>query len=285
MRPVLKACVAVLPCLLMAEPAAAQSSLLRDALERATGKAVQEGINKALKTPAPKSSTQAKANTQVSPKRRQAMQDQQALNDLGFDAGPVDGIPGRRTANAVRAFQRANGFPETGTLTNAQRDRLYRRSGGIPAEVLTVIPSIIGTTTDRRRNDAGSNQGTAALTGAGGQSDVLTAPEDRSEAREERVRARQNSIITRENATTSNGIANDKGDRASRRALQAEERRKAIDAFEARETARGGTATATKDRATTSSGSAAKEAAAAAAETRGELRCRLRAGDDAACNQ
>ncbi len=54
-------------------------------------------------------------------KREAAMELQRSLNTLGFDAGPVDGLPGRRTAAAVRAFQASRGFPVTGELTSLQR--------------------------------------------------------------------------------------------------------------------------------------------------------------------
>ncbi len=39
---------------------------------------------------------------------------QRALTERGFDASPVDGLPGRRTTQALRDFQKANGIPETG---------------------------------------------------------------------------------------------------------------------------------------------------------------------------
>ncbi len=42
---------------------------------------------------------------------------QARLAALGFDPGPVDGLPGRRTADAVRAYQRHAGEPETGVVT------------------------------------------------------------------------------------------------------------------------------------------------------------------------
>src|SRR5262249_30720860 len=41
---------------------------------------------------------------------------QQALNDRGYNAGPVDGQWSAATQDAVKRFQRASGLPETGEL-------------------------------------------------------------------------------------------------------------------------------------------------------------------------
>ena len=41
---------------------------------------------------------------------------QQALNDKGYSAGPVDGQWGPSTENAVRRFQQASDLPQTGEL-------------------------------------------------------------------------------------------------------------------------------------------------------------------------
>lgn len=39
---------------------------------------------------------------------------QQALNGLGFDAGPVDGISGKRTRGAINKYQESRGLPASG---------------------------------------------------------------------------------------------------------------------------------------------------------------------------
>ena len=39
---------------------------------------------------------------------------QAALDDLGFDPGPADGLLGPATRGAIRAFQEANDLPVTG---------------------------------------------------------------------------------------------------------------------------------------------------------------------------
>jgi hypothetical protein len=41
---------------------------------------------------------------------------QQALNDKGYNPGPVDGQWGPNTEDAVRRFQQASGLPQTGEL-------------------------------------------------------------------------------------------------------------------------------------------------------------------------
>lgn len=50
---------------------------------------------------------------------------QQRLNDLGFDAGPADGVPGNRTRQAIQSFQASVGHDITGELTPEQTALLY----------------------------------------------------------------------------------------------------------------------------------------------------------------
>ncbi len=53
-------------------------------------------------------------------------QAQQALNDMGYDAGPADGAMGPRTANALREFQAERGIPVTGRLDATTQAELQR---------------------------------------------------------------------------------------------------------------------------------------------------------------
>lgn len=56
---------------------------------------------------------------------RQAIQ--QSLNEKGFPVGTPDGIFGRKTEAAIRAWQESIGQPPTGTLTAGQEDLLLGR--------------------------------------------------------------------------------------------------------------------------------------------------------------
>jgi Tfp pilus assembly protein PilF len=50
---------------------------------------------------------------------------QAKLNGLGFDAGPVDGIPGRKTRSALKSFQEINDLPVTGNPDEITLQRLF----------------------------------------------------------------------------------------------------------------------------------------------------------------
>ncbi len=55
---------------------------------------------------------------------------QQALQALGIDPGPVDGLAGPLTAAAVAAFQAASGLPATGEVDEATRAALAAALAG-----------------------------------------------------------------------------------------------------------------------------------------------------------
>ncbi len=54
---------------------------------------------------------------------------QRLLAALGFDPGPADGVAGRRTRAAVRAYQRATGLPETGVIDESLLASLRSAAG------------------------------------------------------------------------------------------------------------------------------------------------------------
>jgi peptidoglycan hydrolase-like protein with peptidoglycan-binding domain len=51
---------------------------------------------------------------------------QRSLNSKGYDCGPVDGIMGTRTRQAIRSFQRDQGLPVDGIAGPATRERLSK---------------------------------------------------------------------------------------------------------------------------------------------------------------
>ena len=66
-------------------------------------------------------------STSTDPKKPNAQytrEAQQLLTDLGYDPGPVDGDYGRRTADAVRAFQKAQGIVVDGWISRSLVDAL-----------------------------------------------------------------------------------------------------------------------------------------------------------------
>ena len=61
--------------------------------------------------------------------RDQSLALQRRLNELGFDAGEPDGIPGSRTKAAIRAFQREAGLPQDGHPSADLLEQLARFEG------------------------------------------------------------------------------------------------------------------------------------------------------------
>jgi len=55
---------------------------------------------------------------------------QTLLAERGYEPGPADGVPGRRTADAIRAYQKDAGLPETGVADQALRDNLNAAKAG-----------------------------------------------------------------------------------------------------------------------------------------------------------
>lgn len=73
---------------------------------------------------APAAPAAQRAPAQPSAARQAAMDLQSALNNFGFDAGPVDGRPGNKTRAAVASYQGTLGHPQTGEITAVERQLL-----------------------------------------------------------------------------------------------------------------------------------------------------------------
>ena len=54
---------------------------------------------------------------------------QRLLNEMGFNAGPVDGVAGRKTRAAVRLFQEGADLPMTGQITDGFIQNVYLAAG------------------------------------------------------------------------------------------------------------------------------------------------------------
>lgn len=70
-------------------------------------------------TAAPRKSTGMSAA-----QRQQNREMQSALNSFGFNAGTVDGVPGRKTREAISGYQGYMGYPVTGRLNDWERQTL-----------------------------------------------------------------------------------------------------------------------------------------------------------------
>lgn len=64
----------------------------------------------------PAGQTKAQSGQQEAATHEDTRQVQQALKDAGFEPGPVDGILGPRTREALRNFQTANNLQATGEV-------------------------------------------------------------------------------------------------------------------------------------------------------------------------
>ena len=65
---------------------------------------------------------------------------QSKLAQLGFDPGTTDGILGRHTIAAIKAFQKKSGLPETGALDSATQAKL---AIGAPAPQVAQVTTVI----------------------------------------------------------------------------------------------------------------------------------------------
>jgi len=54
---------------------------------------------------------------------------QRLLNQMGYNAGPVDGVPGRKTRAAISLYQEGADLPVTGMMTDSLQARIYADAG------------------------------------------------------------------------------------------------------------------------------------------------------------
>lgn len=65
---------------------------------------------------------------------------QQRLSALGYNVGTIDGIFGAKTEDAVKAFQRENGLPDTGAVHSTDLRLLFPEAPG--AAIVTLRPTL-----------------------------------------------------------------------------------------------------------------------------------------------
>lgn len=71
---------------------------------------------------------------------------QQALKEKGHDPGPIDGVMGARTKEAIKSFQNASNLQATGTLDAETSQKLGIRSGSGAMKSRDNMPSDSNTT-------------------------------------------------------------------------------------------------------------------------------------------
>ena len=98
---------------------------------------------------------------------RSPRQVQQALVNFGFKLGAVDGVWGKKSSSALRAFQKAHGLNETGVLDEATSAKLFAPSkklaDDIVKELSTPAPAAIVEPTGTPKSDSSWGTGSNAL--------------------------------------------------------------------------------------------------------------------------
>lgn len=120
---------------LMASSVSSQENLLRGIAEGIGRTIVDDALNnppgQTVQQSAPKKSTISPGLT-TQPRIEQSQyvgEIQSRLNAMGYDAGPVDGVMGRRTAAAITQYQIANGLSPTGRPSPELASQLRIASG------------------------------------------------------------------------------------------------------------------------------------------------------------
>ncbi len=91
----------------------------------ATGKPPAPIAVPAPPPPAPVTTPTAAPRAALPPMQVRTMRDvQQRLQDLGYDPGVIDGVPGARTMSALAAFQKDRGLRPTGRMDSVTREAL-----------------------------------------------------------------------------------------------------------------------------------------------------------------
>jgi Putative peptidoglycan binding domain len=78
---------------------------------------------------------------------------QQALKDKGQDPGPVDGVMGSRTKDALKSYQQAEGLKATGEMDAQTLAKLGVSDGASPSAAPRPAPSSVDAEKEKRGGD------------------------------------------------------------------------------------------------------------------------------------
>jgi hypothetical protein len=137
-------------------PAVAVFSRFGAASRKATGAATLGGPKRGAEA------TSASGNTS---KRIDVRRVQTLLTDLGYEPGPADGLMGRRTAAAIRGFQRQEGLSVDGRLSSNLVAALQLKAAGPDDSDVASIPQGASTSAPTGAAGLSVRLGRLALTG------------------------------------------------------------------------------------------------------------------------
>jgi len=103
------------------------SILPRTKPKTVTARAKGDGIGQLLKAATSKKKTAESAKTKLLGDKKIRFV-QTRLTQLGYAPGPVDGVMGEKTRDAIKKFEGARQFPVTGEISAALLDALIRKA-------------------------------------------------------------------------------------------------------------------------------------------------------------
>lgn len=98
---------------------------------------------------------------------------QEALKKAGFDPGPIDGVRGRRTIGAVKAFQQANGLTVDGIVGRNTARALFGATATVPERAEVRDEKIVIPPTMPWFEEAFSLLGTEEIPGQGANQAIM----------------------------------------------------------------------------------------------------------------
>lgn len=100
----------------------------------ATGAVLDEDVDQKVAEALPSGTSEQGGQRMSEASDQQVLQAQRVLKAQGYYRGQVDGIVGPRTREAVAAYQRREGLPQTAQLDRPTVDALMQEQAAAPAE-------------------------------------------------------------------------------------------------------------------------------------------------------